>query len=377
MSFSRREFIRNSTLAASIPAVLGLGLSEAQAAASSDIDFSMGFPQGAVLLNRNENPLGPPPVAIEAAKDAIHRSARYADPISLRAALSDHLQLDEDWILVGTGSGELLKLAPLVFARDGANMVSSTQTYRSTPRFLTRLGGEVKWVDLKKENNYRQDIPGLLKAVDANTRIFYLVTPNNPTGESVSYDTLKSIADALPENVLFLIDEAYIHYEEDNVKSGLDLLQEGYKNVLVTRTFSKAYAMAGLRCGYGMGHPDIMQQIAQFGCGPTSTNMAGFAAASAALQDGSHVLRSRDYAQKSRAYFEQNFEQMGIKTLSGCPTFIMAELGDRVIEINQALRSKKIFVRPGGEWELPNHMRISYGHEAEHQAFFSALRELV
>ena len=377
MAISRRQFIRNSTLAVSVPAVMGLNLDSAQAAMSPAIDYSMGFPEGAVLLNRNENPLGPPPVAIEAAKDAIHRSARYADSIYLRALLSQHLQLEEDWILIGTGSGELLKLAPLVFARDGGNMVSSTQTYRSTPRFLTRLGGEVKWVDLKKENDYRQDIKRQLEAVDGDTRIFYLVTPNNPTGESVDYDTLQSIADALPENVLFMIDEAYVHYEDDNMKSGLDLLKAGYKNVLVTRTFSKAYAMAGLRCGYGMGHPDIMKQIAQFGCGPTSTNMAGFAAAAAALGDDTHTARSREYARKSRSYFEENFTSLGIKYLSGCPTFIMADLGDRVTEINQAFRSKKIFVRPGGEWAMPNHLRVSYGHEAEHQAFFSALKELV
>jgi histidinol-phosphate aminotransferase len=288
--------------------------------------------------------------------------------------LADHLSIDEDWVLVGTGSGEILKLAPLVCVRNGGNVVSTLESYRSTPDFATALGADIKWVRLHEDGSY--DVEGLLNAVDSNTKLFYLVQPNNPTGTLLDYSGLVRIADALPRDVLFLIDEAYIHFCPEG-RTGLDLLKAGYENVLVTRTFSKAYALAGLRCGYGMGHPNIMRKLAAFGCGPTSTNMAGYGAAAASLQDDTHVLRSREYVQRSRAYFEDQFRQMGLNYLSGPPTFILVEVGERAGAIRQALLDRKIYVRSGDEWELPRHLRISYGLEEEHQAFFAALKDLL
>ena len=276
--------------------------------------------------------------------------------------------------LVGTGSGELLKLAPLVYARNGGNVVSPLETFRTTPSFAEKLGTEIRWTTLRDDASY--DVDAMLSAVDGNTKIFYIVQPNNPTGTSVTDDELHKIADWLPPNVVFVIDEAYIHFMEDGA-TGIDLLKEGRKNVLVTRTFSKAYALAGLRIGYGLGHPDIMKQIAKFGCGPTSTNMAGFGAAAASLEDNAHVRKSRDYIRKTRATYESAFHKMGLQTISGAPPFILVEVGDKASEIRDALMKQKIFVRDGAEWDLPKHLRISYGLEEENQAFIEALAKLL
>jgi histidinol-phosphate aminotransferase len=288
--------------------------------------------------------------------------------------LAKHHDMDEEWVLVGSGSGEFLKLAPLVYLRGGGNVVSTLETFRTTPSFSEKLGADVHWVKIREDGSY--DIDGLLKAVDGNTKIFYLVQPNNPTGSLLDYPDLVKVADALPKDVLFLIDEAYIHFCSDG-KTGVDLLKAGYQNVLVTRTFSKAYALAGLRCGYGIGHPDIMKKIAAFGCGPTSTNMAGYGAAVASLRDDAHVLRSRKYVQKTRAFFENQFRQMGLGYISGAPTFILVEIGDRANSIREALVDRKIYVRKGEEWDLPRHLRVSYGLEEENRAFFSALEDLL
>ena len=376
MALSRREFLTSSTVSAvSVPVLLGLGIDYCDASPASAIDWSMGFPDGAVLLNRNENPVGPSPLAIEAAGKGIPRSFRYADADHIRTLLAGHHGIDKDYLLVGTGSGELLKLAPLAFARDG-NVVSTLESYRQTPRYAERLGSSVKWVNLLKDSNYAYDINGLLSAVDANTKLLFTVTPNNPTGTTLSYDDLRKIADALPKHVLFVIDEAYVHFQPDG-KTGIDLVKEGYRNVLTTRTFSKAYALAGLRCGYGVGHPDIMKKIAEFGCGPTSTNMAGFGAAIASLKDQSHLERSRSFVRQARTYYEKNFRELGISYVSGPPIFILAELGKRTTAIRDELRKKKIFVRDGVEWALPDHIRISYGHEKENRAFFRELKKLI
>ena len=374
MTLSRRHFLtRSAAAAATIPFLQHASLGTCEAAGAR-IDFSMGFPHNAILLNRNENPLGPSARAVEAAIEGVPKSHRYADSIHLKTLLSQHHGIDEDWILVGTGSGELLKLAPLVLARHGGNVVSPLETFRTTPSFAEKLGAEIRWKKLARDMSY--DIDGLLRAVDGYTKIFYIVQPNNPTGTTLAYDELRTIADALPKRVLFLIDEAYVHFMDDG-KTGIDLLKEGRENVLVTRTFSKAYALAGLRIGYGLGHPDLMKEIARFGCGPTSTNMAGFGAAAASLEDESHVKTSRDYVRKTRRFYEEALGNMGLTTVAGPPPFMLIELGARASEIREALVRQKIFIRYGAEWDLPEHVRISYGLEEENQAFLSALAKLV
>lgn len=374
MSISRRRFLtRSAAVAATVPFLQQLDIDTCDAAEAS-IDFNMGFPHDAIRLNRNENPLGPSQRAIAAAIEGVPKSNRYADSILLKTLLSRHHDIDEDWILVGTGSGELLKLAPLVVARNGGNVVSPLETFRTTPSFAEKLGAEIRWTPLRDDASY--DIDAMLGAVDGNTKIFYIVQPNNPTGTSVSGEVLTKIADWLPPEVLFVIDEAYIHFMEDGA-TGIDLLKNGRKNVLVTRTFSKAYALAGLRIGYGLGHPDIMTQIARFGCGPTSTNMAGFGAAAASLEDDAHVRKSRDYVQKTRATYESAFREMGLATIVGAPPFILVEVGDRASEIRDALVKQRIFVRYGAEWDFPKHLRVSYGLEEENQAFLEALGKLL
>ncbi len=298
-----------------------------------------------------------------------------ADPNHIRALLAEHHDIDKEYLLVGTGSSELLKLAPLAFAREG-NVVSTLESYRQTPGFAERLGTQVKWVRLQKDNNYVYDINGLLSAVDANTKLLFTVTPNNPTGTTLSYDDMQKLADGLPKHVLLFIDEAYVHFQTEG-KTGIDLVKEGYRNVLTTRTFSKAYALAGLRCGYGIGHPDIMNKIAEFGCGPTSTNMAGFGAVIASLKDTAHLERSRNFVTEARTFYEKNFRELGISYMSGPPNFILAELGDRKTAIRDGLRKKKIFVRDGVEWALPDHIRISYGYEKDNQVFFRELKKII
>lgn len=376
MALSRREFLTRSTMsAAGAPLLLGLGIDYCDAAPETLIDWSMGFPADAVLLNRNENPIGPSSSAIEAARTGVSRSFRYADADYIRTLLAEHHGIEKEYLLVGTGSGELLKLAPLAFARDG-NVVATLESYRQTPRFAEKLGSQVKWVNLLKDSNYAYDVNGLLNAVDANTKLLFTVTPNNPTGTTLSYDDLRTLAEGLPKQVLLVIDEAYIHYQSGG-KTGIDLVKEGHRNVLTTRTFSKAYALAGLRCGYGIGHPDIMKKIAGFGCGPTSTNMAGFGAAIASLGDPSHLERSRNFVRAARTFYENKFRELGITYVSSPTIFILAEFGKRTTAIRDELRNKRIFVRDGVEWALPGHIRISYGHEKENQAFFRELRKLV
>jgi histidinol-phosphate aminotransferase len=373
-------FLKGAALsAAAAPALIGFETAAAASTgdkAASAIDWSMGFPEGSVLLNRNENSMGPSPRAVKVACEGLPRSFRYADPDYLRTIIGAHHDIDRDWVRVGCGSGELLSIAAMVFG-DGKNVVSTRESFRGLTSDAAKHGSPIKWVGLLKEKNYAYDVQGLLRAVDGQTGVMFACTPNNPTGAVFTYDEMKTLCEGVPKSVLLVIDEAYVHFQGPG-RTAIDLLKAGsYPNVMVTRTFSKVYALAGLRCGYGVGHPDIMKKISRFGCGPGSTNMAGFGAVAASLNDQDHIRRSVQFNDRGRAYYLDNFKKLGLPVLAGPANFMMVELGPKAVAIAAELERRKIFVRSGEEWDMPNHIRVTYGHDAENQAFFRELPKVL
>jgi len=377
MSLSRRQFLSASVASATtVPFSLASGIDSCEAATDMPFDLSMGFPADAIRLNYNENTLGPSPKAVAGATAAIQESYRYALGGLLKPYIAEYHGIDKDWVLMGTGSTELLRLTPIAHARDGGNVVTAHETWGGMLTVAENMGLTIKRLNLLKDKGYAFDVEGMLAAVDTRTRILLVVTPNNPTGTTLSYAEMKHIADSLPDGVLFVLDQAYADYEK-NGRSGIDLLKDGYNNVLVTRTFSKAYALAGLRCGYGLAHPDILKEIRKFGCGPASTNMAGYGAILGSLDDAEHAARSRSYVQQTRAYYEQQFHDLGLAVISGPPPFILVELRERAQPVYDELRRQNIFITHGKSWNLPDHLRISYGREHENQAFFAALKTIL
>lgn len=377
MSVSRRQFLKSSAVtAAAVPIAMSAGIDYCEAATDSPVDLSMGFPPGAVRLNYNENTLGPSPIAIEGAVAGARQGNRYALSPLLPPHIGRYHDIDPDWVLMGTGSSELLRLAPIAFGRDGGNVVSGLETWGGLLTVADNLGMDVRRIELRKDKGYAFDVERMLKAVDSETRIFMVVSPNNPTGATLSYDEIKHIADALPKDVLFVLDQAYIDYYDEG-GSGLDLVKEGYRNVLVTQTFSKAFALAGLRCGYGLAHPDIVNEIKKFGTGPASINIAGYGAVLGSLDDPQHAVRSRKYVQETRQYYERQFADLGLNVVSGPPPFMLFETGDRSQDIYDELLAQKIFITHGKTWHMPNYLRVSYGREEENEAFFSALATIV
>jgi histidinol-phosphate aminotransferase len=379
MSVSRRQFLLTSVASASVPLVTTLNIDSSEAGIGDAVDLTLGYKPGAIRMNLNENPLGPPPAAVAAAQSAIPSTNRYVSPALLKLLLGESHGMDKDWLIVGNGSTEILKSAPLAFARDSSkNLVSARETWNVTPKYAGVLGAKVKYVKLLRKQHYEFDIDGMLKAVDANTGIFFVVNPNNPTGAMLSYAELKLIADSLPKNVLFIIDEAYAQYTP-GVQTGIDLLKAGYENILVTRTFSKAWGLAALRCGYGLGHPDVLKKIAMHGCDAASLNIGGYSALQAALGDQTHLDRSRKLARDITAFYKQEASKLGLQVVTGSAPlpFILLELGKRTKDIQQELEKRNIFVRHVASWGLPDHVRISGGLEADNRAFFKQLKTLL
>jgi len=377
MSVSRRQFLRTSAVtAAAVPLSMAAGIDYCEAAANSSIDLSMGFPPDAIRLNYNENTLGPSPKAVKGALAGVHQGYRYALSALLKSPVAEYHDIDDDWVLMGTGSSELLRLAPIAFGRHGGNVVTGLETWGGLLAVAKNLGLDVRRINLHKDSGYAFDVERMLAAVDSETRMFMVVSPNNPTGATLSYADIKHIADSLPEDVLFVLDQAYIHYY-DGGRSGADLVKEGYRNVLVTQTFSKAFALAGLRCGYGLAHPDVLNEIKKFGTGPASINIAGYGAVLGSLDDPEHAIRSRTYVHKTRKYYQQQFAELGVNEVSGPPPFMLFEAGDRSQDIYDELLARNIFITHGRTWNMPDYLRVSYGRESENEAFFSALKSIL
>lgn len=377
MSISRRLFLKGSAVsAAALPLSLATGVDYCEAAPGTAFDLSMGFGENAIRLNFNENTLGPSPKAIEAAKEAVPGAYRYALAGLLRPHIAEHHGIDEEYVLMGTGSTELLRIAPISRSSHGGNIVAAWETWGGLISVAENIGLKSKRVHLLGDQRKAYDIDAMLEAVDSETRLFVVVTPNNPTGSTLSYEEMKRIVNALPKDVLFVLDEAYADYQHDR-KTGIDLVKEGHTNVLATRTFSKAHALAGMRCGYGLAHPDVLKEIKKFGCGPGSINFVGYAAVLGALSDRDHPKRSRSYVQETRAYYERQCKELGVQSVAGPPPFVLIQLGEKADSVYDELLKRKIFVSKGTNWNLPGYLRISYGREEENQAFFSELSKLV
>ncbi len=238
MSVSRRQFLKTSAVsAAAVPLTMAAGIDYCEAATETSVDLSMGFPPDAIRLNYNENTLGPSPKAVEGAIAGVRQGYRYALSALLPPHIGEYHSIDPEWVLMGTGSSELLRLAPVAFGRAGGNVVTGLETWGGLLTVADNLGLDVRRIDLLKDKGYAFDVERMLSAVDSETRMFMVVSPNNPTGATLSYAEIKHIADSLPSDVLLVLDQAYIHYY-DGGRSGLDLVKEGYRNVLVTQTFS-------------------------------------------------------------------------------------------------------------------------------------------
>jgi histidinol-phosphate aminotransferase len=352
---------------------LSIDYCHASEAGPDMVDFLLGFSPDAIRLNRNENPYGPSPMAIKAIERGLNQAHRYViPPVQLRNVLAERLDVENKMVRLGTGSGEILNAVSVAYLRDGGNLISTLQTFRTTPRMAGQIGAKVHWVKLKPDWSY--DVKGLLAAVDSDTKVFYLVNPNNPTGTTLSYDEMKSIADALPKNVLFFIDEAYIHFLPDG-RNGIDLLKEGYDNVFVTRTFSKVYGLAGLRIGYGIGHPDVIKKVSTFQY--TLMNTAGYGGAIAALDDHEHVKKFVDHAKTCKTFYEKELTALGLKYITGASPLLMVEVNEDSEAFVEKMAKENVHVRKGADWDMPQHVRISYGLEEHNKAAIAVLKKLL
>jgi histidinol-phosphate aminotransferase len=329
-------------------------------------------------LGSNENPLGPSPHAIEAMRAALSETFRYPDPrgLSLKTALAKKLSVGIDRIALGNGSHELLILIAQCFADSDHSIVFSQYGFAVFPIATAVTGAIALRVSALSPSDaiapYGHDLDAMAAAVRADTRIIYVANPNNPTGTWVDDAAFDRFIARIPCDVLVVVDEAYCEYVDAPGLSSALRLADRYPNLVVTRTFSKAYALAGLRVGYLVAHPSVVAVIERLRESFNVNNIA-LAAAEAALGDEEHLAEARAFNRSEREWLADALAKRGYRVLPSQTNFVMIDLGRDAADLEHHLFERGVVVRPMGGYGLPRTLRISVGSRAENQRLLDAL----
>lgn len=328
-----------------------------------------------VKLASNENPLGPSPRAMAAAVEAVGEVHRYPDGACRRltARLARHLDVPEDCIVVGNGSDEVLKMIGEAFLHPDDEVVYADPTF-SEYAYVARLMGAVeRSVPLAEDETH--DLEAMAQAVTERTKIAFVCNPNNPTGTIVTHAALERFLAALPPHCLLVIDEAYFEYvDHPDYPAALDWVREG-RNVVVLRTFSKMYGLAGLRVGYGVAPPAIAANLRRVK-EPFNVNSLAQVAATAALDDEEHVQKSRALNARERARLTEELRKLGFHVVDSQANFVWVRLPGAAKPLYEALLRDGVIVRGGDAFGRPKHLRITVGTEAENDMLLQSLQRL-
>jgi histidinol-phosphate aminotransferase len=331
-------------------------------------------PAGVIKLASNENPLGPSPAAMRAMREAIAEVHVYPDgnAFYLRQRLARKLDLPGDQITFGNGSNELLELVGHALLEPGAEVIVSQYCFAVYPIVTALFGANLITVPARR---YGHDLPRMLKAVTPKTRILFVANPNNPTGTLASPSALRELVARVPSHVLLVIDEAYIEFLEDPVDLLSMVRRRSRPNLLLTRTFSKIYGLAGLRLGYALGHPRLiaaLEKIRQ----PFNTNLMAQRAALAALDDDAHVRKTRANNTTGLKALSDGFRKLGLEFVPSAANFILVRVGDGA-RVFQGMQKLGVITRPMGSYQLPEWLRITVGTPRENARCLKALEQSV
>jgi histidinol-phosphate aminotransferase len=324
-----------------------------------------------VKLASNENPLGPSPRALEAASSALARAHRYPDgpAAALRAALAAHLGISSAQVVVGNGSTDLIDLLARAFLGHDDNAVISEHAFARFGQVVRARNGRARLVPMR---DFTHDLGAMAAAIDTHTRLVYVANPNNPTGTWNRRREVEALIDALPPEVLLVLDEAYFEYADDpDYPNGIEYVRAGAP-LIALRTFSKVYGLAGMRVGYGVAAPEIVEAIDTIR-EPFNSNSLGQAAALAALGDREHVDRGVALNREEKPRLESELSRRGLATLPSLANFLSVDLRRDGALVFRRLLEKGIIVRPLQAYGMPNWLRVSVGTAEENALFLSAL----
>ncbi|OED40327.1 histidinol-phosphate transaminase [Endozoicomonas sp. (ex Bugula neritina AB1)] len=332
-------------------------------------------PENIVKLASNENPLGPSTSAVMAIAETMSELSRYPDGngFALKQALSERLGVHQTQLTLGNGSNDLLVLIAEVFLNPQASAVYSEFAFVVYPLAVKATSAEAIQVP---SFNWGHDLPAMAAAIKDNTRLVFLANPNNPTGTCFSKQAFIDFMAKVPEQVLVVLDEAYIEYNSgDNLLDGVALLKD-YPNLIVSRTFSKAYGLAGARIGYTVSSPEIAEVVNRIRQ-PFNTSVPAQAAAVATLQDKEYLQNSVEVNSVGMDQLEQGLQELGLDWIPSSGNFITVDFKRSALPVYEGLLAEGVIVRPVANYGMPNHLRISIGLPEENQRCLDALEQVL
>ncbi len=327
-----------------------------------------------IKLSSNENPSGCSPLIKQAIIEAGPVYSRYPQQNIFRLSkkIANQLNVEHNQVLLANGSSEALELIIRTFNARDCEVILPQYAFAFQKTICQHA---LLFITEIKTNNGQQDLAGILNAINKNTRFIVLTNPSNPLGSFIKFCDLEKFMAQVPNNIIVIIDEAYYEYMlEPEYQTAIMLIKE-YKNLIITRTFSKAYGLAGLRLGYCVGQQQLIQEINKIK-NPFNINNLAIIAAEVALDDEHFMLKTRLLNQQGLIRLAKAFDEMAIKYLNKSANFITIDLEQNAKLFADVLLKQSIIVKTLDEYDLPNHIRVSVGLSHENEIFIKAMERI-
>ena len=341
----------------------------------SEVARELGLAEKDIIkLASNENPLGCSPKAKAAMVKAIEEAHLYPDgsAYELKAALAKKWGVAMESIVIGNGSNDLLDYIAMAYLAPGVSAVYAQHCFAVYPITVLARGAAGIKVPAK---NYGNDLDAMLGAIGADTRVLFLANPNNPTGTFTPYAEIHAFLKKVPANVIVVLDEAYNDFLPHELRADTVAWLKEFPNLVLTRTFCKIYGLAGLRCGYMLGNPEVCDMVNRVRA-PFNVNSIAQAAALAALDDNEFVARTYDNNRAGMAQLIDGCKKLNLEFIPAFGNFITINVGNGPAVFN-ALLKRGVIVRPIVGYELPKHIRVTIGLPQENERFLAALNEVL
>jgi histidinol-phosphate aminotransferase len=335
---------------------------------------------GSIKLASNENPLGPSSLAVDAIKKHSKAVNYYPDGsgFKLSERIAELHGVKPECVTLGNGSNDILELVARVFLTPDYSAVFSEYSFAVYPIVVQATGAKANIAKAFPASHESMPLghnpEALLSSIDASTRVIFIANPNNPTGTWLAVDVLKSLLKNIPSDVVVVLDLAYYEYMESQYHIDIAAWLGAHPNLIITRTFSKIHALAGLRIGYGLSGNDIsdlLNRVRQ----PFNTNSLAQAAALAALDDDDHIEKSVVLNNEGKQYLQQSFNEMGLSYLPTMGNFISVNLKRNALPVYEKLLKMGVIVRPVANYNMPEYLRITIGTNEQNQIFIKSLAE--
>ncbi len=341
-----------------------------------EIRRELGIAGAIYKFNSNENPLGPSPKVIEVLKTYLSEVNHYpeASYIELKKALAKKWEVSPEQVVLGNGSDEVMEFIFKALIEPGDEILISNPSFLMYEKFAEIYGARVKKISLNSD--LKHNLPGFLENITEKTKLIFLDHPHNPTGSVLNRKEWESFINSLPEEILLIIDEAYGEFiDKDFIPLGIEFLKKGYK-VIILRTFSKAYGLAGLRLGYGITFLElakVLDSVRQ----PFNINLFAYKAGLAVLEDKEYFEKSIKIVKEGRKYLTNELTKLGFKVFPSQANFIMVDFGEKADKLYQKLLKKGILIRPLKAYGFSTCLRISIGLPEENKILIENIKNIL